>query len=90
MREVVLYSRLDTHHTILEVWGGSTKHPDSVFILDENGCKETDFENNPLFRREGFRNMYQWLCSVQGSLLFPLRALNNFILDLACECGTLC
>ena len=26
-----LYSRLDDHETILELWGGSTKHPDCIF-----------------------------------------------------------
>jgi hypothetical protein len=26
-----LYSRIDDRETILEVWGGSTKHPDCVF-----------------------------------------------------------
>lgn len=90
MKDVVLYSRLDNHHTILEVWGGSTKHPDSVFILDEKGCKETDFENNPFFDRQSARNMYQWLCSIQSSLLFPLKTLDYFMTDLTFERGTLC
>ena len=26
-----LYSRINDHKTILELWGGSTKHPDSIF-----------------------------------------------------------
>lgn len=28
-----LYSRIPDHETILELWGGSTKHPDSVFYF---------------------------------------------------------
>ena len=30
-----LYSRIDDHETILEVWGGSTKHPDCVFRFSD-------------------------------------------------------
>lgn len=28
-----LYSRLSDHETILELWGASTKHPDSIFFF---------------------------------------------------------
>lgn len=31
--EYVLYSRLSDHETILELWGASTKHPDSAFCF---------------------------------------------------------
>lgn len=30
-----LYSRLSDHETVLELWGGSTKHPDSVFYFSD-------------------------------------------------------
>ena len=30
-----LYSRVSDHETVLEVWGGSTKHPDSTFYFSE-------------------------------------------------------
>ena len=30
-----LYSNLETHDTILECWGASTKHPDSVFHFSD-------------------------------------------------------
>lgn len=30
-----LYSRLNDHETILECWGASTKHPDSVFHFSD-------------------------------------------------------
>ena len=30
-----LYSRISDHETILELWGASTKHPDSVFFFSE-------------------------------------------------------
>lgn len=30
-----LYSRLTDHETILELWGASTKHPDSTFYFSK-------------------------------------------------------
>ena len=30
-----LYSRLSDHETVLELWGGSTKHPDVVFYFSD-------------------------------------------------------
>ena len=30
-----LYSRLSDHETILELWGGSTKHPDCMFFFSD-------------------------------------------------------
>lgn len=30
-----LYSRLSDHETVLELWGASTKHPDSMFFFSE-------------------------------------------------------
>ena len=28
-----LYSRISDHETVLEIWGASTKHPDSIFYF---------------------------------------------------------
>ena len=57
---VKVYSRLSDHETILEVWGGSTKHPDCVF-------KFSDFEI-PWFWRDDPQTdkshptfIYQWM-----------------------------
>ena len=30
-----LYSRISDHETILECWGASTKHPDSIFHFSD-------------------------------------------------------
>lgn len=30
-----LYTRVSDRETILECWGGSTKHPDSVFLFSD-------------------------------------------------------
>ena len=30
-----LYSRLSDHETVLELWGGSTKHPDCIFKFSD-------------------------------------------------------
>ena len=30
-----LYSKLSDHETVLELWGGSTKHPDSKFFFSD-------------------------------------------------------
>ena len=38
-----LYSRLSDHETVLECWGASTKHPDSVFLF--SNFKTCDFIN---------------------------------------------
>lgn len=35
IRPYILYSELDTRDTILELWGGSTKHPDCVFHFSD-------------------------------------------------------
>lgn len=35
-----LYSRLSDHETILELWGGSTKHPDVVFYFSNFNLSE--------------------------------------------------
>ena len=33
--DMVLYSRLSDHETVFELWGASTKHPDSVFYFSD-------------------------------------------------------
>ena len=35
MQDFVLYSRLNDRETILEVWGGSTKHPDCIYHFSD-------------------------------------------------------
>ena len=40
MTEYKLYSRLSDHETILELWGGSTKHPDVIFYFSNYELSE--------------------------------------------------
>lgn len=35
-----LYSKLSNHETILELWGASTKHPDSIFWFSDFKCSD--------------------------------------------------
>lgn len=56
---IKLYSRISDHNTILELWGGSTKHPDSVF----NFAK---FDKVPHISDEV--QIYQWLLECASRL----------------------
>lgn len=57
-----LYSRLSDHETILELWGGSTKHPDSVFWF-------SDFKCSDWF--EPIDQIVPWLLECASKLNFP-------------------
>ena len=82
MKDLVFYSRLDNRDTVLEIWGSSSRHPDVVYVLDKRGCKKTGFKNNPLCDRSAITNIYQWLCSVQGSLLFPVKSIGDLMMGI--------
>ena len=69
-----LYSRVKNHETILECWGGSTKHPDSVFYFS-NFRKSEGFED--------YTQIYQWLLECASKMTFPFHAKN--IVELAEE-----
>ena len=60
-----LYSRVKDHETILECWGGSTKHPDSVFHF-------SDFRKSEGF--ENYTQIYQWLLECASKMTFPFHA----------------
>lgn len=59
----------------LELWGASTKHPDSVFIYSEWKDKSAYFE--PKYQ------VYQWLCYCASRLNFPFHAID--LIDYANE-----
>lgn len=63
---IVLTSNIKTHSTQLELWGGSTKHPDSVFYFDDwdNKC---DWLNDQAL-------IFQWLLWVSSRLSFPMHS----------------
>ena len=53
---------------ILELWGASTKHPDSVFRYSEWENKSEYFEDK--------YQIYQWLLNCASRLSFPFHAKN--------------
>lgn len=60
-----LYSRLDDHEIVLELWGASTKHPDSVFYFSDFQLSEwTDAEDQ----------IFQWLLECASKLNWPYHA----------------
>lgn len=74
MQQYVLYSRVSDHETILELWGASTKHPDSIFKLSNF----TLAEYIPVYRQ-----LFQWILFCASALTFPVHAreLTDFALD---------
>lgn len=50
---------------VLELWGGSTKHPDSVFYF--NDFKKVDFIEDEC-------QIFQWLLECASKLTFPFHA----------------
>lgn len=62
---IYLYSDVKTKDTILELWGGSTKHPDSRFHFKKfEKSKWVDEENQ----------IFQWLLECASRLNFPFHA----------------
>lgn len=57
-----LYSRLSDHETILELWGASTKHPDSVFYF-------SNFNLSEWFEPED--QIIPWIFHCAGELNIP-------------------
>ena len=66
-----LYSDIASKETYIELWGGSTKHPDCVYKL-------SDYINNQI--AETYRNAYetaeiglilQWVLYVASTMLMP-------------------
>ena len=62
MSDYVLYSRVSDHETILECWGGSTKHPDCVFHF-------SDFLLSELYEPED--QTVPWLLKCASNLSIP-------------------
>lgn len=68
----VLYKN-DEGNYVLELWGGSTKHPDSVFHME-------DFEMAPWVDKtndeEVQTQIFQWLCECASKLTMPFHAVS--------------
>ena len=50
---------------VLEMWGASTKHPDSIFFFDE--FKKSDFFNDEA-------QVFQWLLECASRMAWPMTA----------------
>ena len=55
----------DNHKYILELWEGSTKHPDSVFYFDR--FQTVDYIDEEC-------QVFQWLLECASKLTFPFHA----------------
>ena len=62
---IKLYSNIKTHNTILELWGASTKHPDSRFNYSHFQKVEWCDDSWQIF---------QWLLECASRLNFPFFA----------------
>ena len=74
MQSYILYSRISDHETILELWGASTKHPDSIFRFSD--FKTCDYLHP-------FCQYFQWILECASKLLWPFHArdLVDFAID---------
>lgn len=66
---VRLYSRLSDHETILEVWGGSTKHPDCIFSFKDFKMPEC-WKNKPDIDQTNPVFIYQWLIQCASDMMW--------------------
>lgn len=60
-----LYSRISDHETILELWGASTKHPDSIFYF-------SDFKICDWFEPQ--KQIIPWIFECASKMIFPRHA----------------
>lgn len=63
MNDLKFYSRIDTRDTYLELWGGSTKHPDLCYSFSD--YKDT---NSYIYKE---LLVYQWLLYCASLMFFP-------------------
>jgi len=74
MNSYKLYSRISDHETILELWGASTKHPDSMFFF-------SDFKLCEWFEPQD--QIVPWLLECASKLSWPVHA--YFLARWACQ-----
>ena len=60
-----LYSIISDHETVLECWGASTKHPDSVFLF-------SNFVTTTLVSKESQIPAWIWECA--SRMVFPFHS----------------
>lgn len=74
----ILFSNIKTHETILELWGASTKHPDSRFYFSNFELPKWAVEEEAKYLQ-----VFQWLLECASKLNFPPHAKNLTKLALA-------
>ena len=74
---IYLYSNLETHDVILELWGASTKHPDSRFFFSD--FKLSEYVPNP------DPQIFQWVLECASKLNFPFHARDLAEFALRCD-----
>ena len=60
-----LYSRISDHETVLELWGASTKHPDSVFYF-------SDFKPSGWFDK--IDQIVPWILECASKMNWPIHS----------------
>ena len=71
---MVLYSRLEDRETVFELWGASTKHPDSMFYF-------SDFKKSEWY--DETRQIVPWLfeCASRMSWYFNSISIAQFAME---------
>lgn len=67
MGDYRLYSRLSDKETVLECWGASTKHPDSIFYY-------SDFEKSAWV--PAVDQVAPWLLECASKMSFPFHSMS--------------
>lgn len=65
---IKLYSNIKTKETRLELWGASTKHPDSVFIYNREKESPKEWLNAEDLNKLDAILIYGWLLKCAGNL----------------------
>ena len=69
MNEFNLFSNIETRETFLELWGGSTKHPDVRYRF-------SDYDNRLTMEDWSIAgDIYQWVLYCASCLIVPAHAL---------------
>jgi len=69
MNKFNLFSNIDTKETYLELWGGSTKHPDVRYRFSDYDNRLTTSDWSLI------GDIYQWVLYCASRLMFPAHAI---------------
>lgn len=82
-RKGIVVFKNDSGNYVLELWGGSTKHPDSVFHMEDYEMANwVDPNDEEVVKGQ----VFQWLLECASKLTFPphAEALAKYALDNWC------